>query len=354
MFLCRDRDAPVTKEGIIFRVLGYDHPPNACICDVEYAPASIYQSQDPRAPRGKSGAEYYKFYFDQGLNFVKKRFPQYQVYSYIHSEKLVGLYREHIYELRRPDEKLRSIYYSEIDDPLLNTMRKVLDNILDVTSLKLRDFGVFGSLLHGFYSVKYSDLDFIIYGSKQLLELIDALFSLYKDPSSGFMNEYCGSEPPDSRYKRFRDYHVDEYMWHQKRKMIYGVYRRAWRPIKVEFEPVKRYEEIKNEYPMINLIRKIEMVEAIVEVIDSSQSYFMPSIYYIEVLDSKDIPSDVDVKRIVSFVEEFRMQLKEGERGFVRGWLEEVEKKNGEVFYQITLSYCPQYSQLILKSINNG
>ena len=63
----RDRDAVLTREGLIFRVYGYWHLPNAYICDVEYAPASIFTSEDPRAIRQKENQIYYKFFQDQGL-----------------------------------------------------------------------------------------------------------------------------------------------------------------------------------------------------------------------------------------------------------------------------------------------
>ncbi|MEM1550917.1 MAG: hypothetical protein QXX56_04210 [Candidatus Bathyarchaeia archaeon] len=45
----RDRDAIITPEGLIFRVLGYSHPSNGYICDVEYAPSEIYRSSNPKA-----------------------------------------------------------------------------------------------------------------------------------------------------------------------------------------------------------------------------------------------------------------------------------------------------------------
>ena len=68
----RDRDAVITAEGIIFRVYGYTHPPEAYICDVEYAPSSIYVSTDPRALRDGGEEIYYKFYADGGLRFVRE------------------------------------------------------------------------------------------------------------------------------------------------------------------------------------------------------------------------------------------------------------------------------------------
>jgi len=347
----RDRDAPVSKEGIIFRVMGYDHPPGFCFCDVEYAPESLYQSSDSRALRDGGRVRYYKFYFDEGLKFVKERFPQYTVYSEVFKTYMVGLSESQIVELRRPDEKLRQIFESGGNDKLIATLKKVVEEILEISSLKLEDFGVFGSILHDIYNVEYSDLDFIIYGAKQVEELREVLRELYKDPSSGFRNEYEGPEPPDARYRRFKHLTLEEYMWHQKRKMIYSVYSKAWRHLKIEFEPVRRWEEIVNEYPYITSIEKIGMVEAVVEIVDASQSYFMPSIYGVEVLELRGAPSSTEVDRIVSYVEEFRLQLEEGERGYVRGWLEKVSRIDGKEEYQVTLTYGPRYFDQILKKI---
>ena len=90
----RDRDGILTKEGLIFRVFGYTHPPNAYLCDAEYASAKIFQSTDPRAPReGKDGL-YYKFYNDEGMKLVAKKYPQYLLFHEMLGLQLVGVKRE--------------------------------------------------------------------------------------------------------------------------------------------------------------------------------------------------------------------------------------------------------------------
>ena len=76
----RDRDAIVSKEGIIFRVFGNDHPKDMYICDAEYASAKIFTSKDPRAPRTGAKQLFFKFYNDEGLKLVFKRFPQYTIF----------------------------------------------------------------------------------------------------------------------------------------------------------------------------------------------------------------------------------------------------------------------------------
>ncbi|RLE59526.1 MAG: hypothetical protein DRN53_07035 [Thermoprotei archaeon] len=71
-------------------------------------------------------------------------------------------------------------------------------------------------------------------------------------------------------------------------------------------------------------------------------------------LKLKGYSKPVDVRRVISYVEEFRMQLGEGDLGLVRGMLEEVCLKNGEVFHQIVLSYFPKiYHEQVLKPLTH-
>lgn len=70
----RDRDAIITKEGLVFRVLGYSHPPNAYICDAEYAPAEIFKSDNPKAFRNKRQHVFYKFYEDEGWEEISNTY----------------------------------------------------------------------------------------------------------------------------------------------------------------------------------------------------------------------------------------------------------------------------------------
>ena len=61
-------------------------------------------------------------------------------------------------------------------------------------------------------------------------------------------------------------------------------------------------------------------------------------------------PKVDDIRRIFSYMEEFRMQAKKGEQVLVEGNLEKVI--NGtDIFYQITLSYGPRYYEQVLKVI---
>jgi len=343
----RDRDAIIVAEGIIFRVYGYWHPPGAYVCDVEYAPSSIYRSEDPRAPRTGGGKTYYKFYADGGLRFVLEKYPQYTVYYRPLGRRLVGVHEEQIRAVRLPQKALERLLASTSKNTLLDALREVITTVSDEAGVKIGNFGVFGSLLHGFYHPEYSDLDFTVYGGEALEKLREALKTLY-GRRSAYQNEFSSPEALRGKRWRFLHYTPEEYLWHQRRKLIYGVYLGEKRRIKFEFEPVKEWHEIRNEYDPETRITRLGWVRAKATVVDDSESAFMPSVYQIDETRILEGPQNIKPYRILSYVEEYRLQAFTGERVYVEGWLERLEDPSG-VRHQITLSYGPRYYEQTLK-----
>lgn len=347
----RDRDAPITKEGLIFRTYGYIHPANACFCDVEYAPASIYVTSDPRAIRTGPMGTYYKFYFDGGLQYVKENYPAYQILHKALNAQMVGIDHTQAVQIRRPDEQLRQILKDPPENTLIDALLEVLDLVMDHSQLKSHQFGVFGSICHDFYHVDYSDLDLIVYGRRALKELQETLEDFYQQPTFPIQNEFAVWDYRHStKHWHFNNYSIQEYPFYELRKLIYAVIRskRQKRPIKIEFEPVKNWGEIQNEYPEQVRIERVGWIKAIAEVLDDRDAFNMESVYKIEILEILDGPKIDDIIRILSFVEEFRGQVQKNEEILVEGNVEEVILRNRE-FYQITLSYGPRYYDQTLK-----
>ena len=345
----RDRDAPVTPEGLIFRTYGYDHPPDSCYCDLEYASESIYTTDNPKAIR-TGFTNYYKFYLDGGLKFAMEREPPYVLFHEPMGVEMVGVKAEQLSRVMRPDERLKKLLEEE-NDPLVETARDVLDLVLERSSLRLCDFGVFGSLAHGFHHPHYSDVDLIIYGVEQLKELRSTLVELYREGS--MMNEFETWTPADPpQHWNFIEYEKTEYGGYQRRKLIYArfVSSKLGRKVNVEFEPVRRWDEIRNEYPITERIEQIGRVEAVGEVLSDDEGGFMPSVYPVEL---HEVSCDVDpgsISRVISYVKEYRLQLMEGEMAQIEGNLERVITEDGE-FHQITLSYGPDYFGQVLKAL---
>jgi len=344
----RDRDAPVSLNGLIFRTYGYDHPPDSCFCDLEYAPETLYTSKDPRAIRDGLSTKHYKFYFDGGLKFALNYDPPYKIIHRALSRDMVGVREPDVSRVVRPDEQLQELMNGD-GDPLQKTCVEIIDLVTESSSLKPSDFGVFGSLAHGFHNTRYSDVDLIIYGKRELRELRATLEALYE--GGVFRNEFDGwttLDPP--AHWNFKHFSKEEYGFHQRRKRIYAVYdaESLGREVKIEFEPVRRWDEVANEYDETLSIKDLGRVEACGEVISGDEGGFMPSVYQVRLEEVDGDISPGEVTRIVSYVEEFRLQAEKGERIVVRGNLEEVETRNGR-FHQITLSYGRNYFDQVLK-----
>jgi predicted nucleotidyltransferase len=347
----RDRDAILTKEGLIFRVFGYSHPQNAYICDAEYASAKIFTSTDPRAPRTGGNQLFYKFYNDEGLKLVFSQFPQYTVFHEMLGQKVVGVNQADVTEARKPSERLQALVGIDPKDELVDAMQRVLEIVLQGSGLSVKNFGVFGSVLHGFHHPRFSDIDLIVYGKKENAKVREALEALYSDGASGFRNEFGTDEAMRGKRWRLKNYSVKEFIWHQKRKQIYGLFDDAesGRIIKAEFEPVKAWSEIASEYdPEARILRK-GWVKINARVVDDADAPFIPSVYAIEPLEVWSGTRDaLEAVRVFSYMEEFRLQAQKDEMICVEGNLEEVFSPKGS-FHQITLTYCPRYYEQVLK-----
>lgn len=346
----RDRDAILTKTGLIFRVYGYSHPSKTYICDPEYAPANMYMSNNPKALRVKGKQIYYKFYADEGLQFVREYYPQYTIWYAPLQTRLVGIRQNQIVETRNPEEAFKRLSEKPAKDDLIQTLHTLSSLIVDKSGLSKNDFGVFGSLLHGFYHPQYSDLDLIVYGREALSKLCQTLEIVYREKTSQLQNEFESEEALAEKHWKFFNYSPKEFVWHQRRKLIYGIFhdQRSHRTIKTEFEPVKNWEEIQSEYDAKTRILKRGWIKAIARVTDDSNASFIPSIYRIEPLKIMPGTRADDIQRIISYVEEFRMQAKKDEEAYVEGNLEQVVTQRN-AFHQITLTYGPRYYEQVLK-----
>jgi hypothetical protein len=351
----RDRDAIVVGDTIIFRVYGYFHPSKAYICDPEYASAEIYKSDKLKAFRVNKNQSYYKFFEDEGLNFIYNNYPHFTLWHAPLQTRLVGVKESQIIKTRKPEKAFKQLFQKPAKDNLIHALQTLSNIIIERTGLSETHFGVFGSLLHGFYHPQYSDLDLIIYGKEPIHKLSQTLQVAYREDGSQLQNEFKSVKAINGKSWKFINYNPKEFVWHQKRKLIYALFddKKSQRLIKTEFEPVKQWEEIQNEYNTKIRILKRGWIKAVVRITDDSNAPFIPSIYLIEPLKISTKAKTDNIKRIISFIEEFRMQVKKDEEVFVEGNLEQVITPQ-ETFHQITLTYGPHYYEQVLKVLEGN
>jgi len=276
--------------------------------------------------------------------------PKYIVWHPYLQRNVVGVADDHVARTKHPSDTLRYLLRKRDRDVLVQALTSLLDLVCRSSGLRESDFGVFGSLLHGFYHPMFSDLDVIIYGRAQLCSLRENLQELYKEAGTAIRNEFESTEAAKEKHWKFRNYSPKDYAWHQRRKQIYGLFhhRKSGRTIKCEFEPVKRWEEIQEKYDPAVQIHQKGWIKLEARVTDDSDAAFMPSVYGIEpvrVLCGERLDG---IRRVISYVEEFRLQAYRDEMVVIEGNLEEV-KTPKDIFNQAVLTYSPRYYEQTLK-----
>ncbi len=352
----RDRDAIVTPEELVFRVFGYSHPKNAYVCDIEYAPTTVFKSDNAKAPRGTAKRAFNKLYEDEGWKFLESSFPKYLIFHEMLGKKTIGVNAEDIEEMRKPEEVLQKIIKQQPKDELIVALRTVMNLVMGDTGLSSQSFGVFGSVLHASHHPKLSDIDFIVYGRKELSTLCEVLQEYYETSGSPLTNEFDTVEAVEGKLWRFRNLSLEEFVWHQRRKSIYALFHdyESGRIIKTEFEPVKRWDEISSEYDSAGTIAQKGWVKMLARVTNDADAPFMPSTYGIVPLKIFERAEEAgEAVRIVSYMEEFRMQAQKDETVYIEGNLEEVKTKDGS-FRQVALTCCPRYYEQVLKVIRRS
>ena len=101
----------------------------------------------------------------------------------------MGVNEKDILEIRKPQLILKKLINKQKKDVLLIALENLLELLLSNSNLNYENFGVFGSLLMGFYHPNFSDLDLTIYGKENFDKLVKALEKLYKNENS-LSNEF--------------------------------------------------------------------------------------------------------------------------------------------------------------------
>ncbi|NIW15205.1 MAG: hypothetical protein GWN31_15020 [Candidatus Thorarchaeota archaeon] len=286
---------------------------------------------------------------------MQDKYPQYMVFYEPLQQSLVGVRQELIKKTRKPKEGVSRLMEKPPKDALLKALRMVLSLITTKSTLNRKDIGVFGSLLHNFYHPNYSDLDLVVYGRENLDKLRETLKAFYQQRSSPLLNEFETEEAVKGKHWRFVNYSPKEYLCHQRRKMIYAVFRdeKNGKAVKTEFEPVKKWEEIRNEYSSNTRVVRRGWIKAVARITDDLDAPFIPSIYQIEPIKFLEGPRVESLQRVVSYVEEFRMQAERDEEVYLEGTLEQIVSST-KTFHQVVLTYGPRYYEQVLKVLKTG
>jgi len=293
-----------TKENhLFFDIKGYHHPQDRKICFLRFYPAS-------NGDRIKEGKKYKKIYsLDKRYQKVREEYPQYLFFS---NEQQLANFELDLVQLCE----------------LFIKKGKMLENSI----------GISGSPMVGLNKEK-SDLDILIYGTRESLEFQDNLKKMFNVSKS--LRKYNMQEYKTHYDWRFggSSFSFEYFLKSEKRKLHQGKFNGNDFFIRY----IKSPEDWKGnfyDYKFKNLGR----IEIKAKIVDSTDSIFTPCSYKIngiEITDKNLIVNNINLKDITeinSFRGRFCEHAKDGERVLVKGKLEEVVFKDSQKYLRILLT----------------
>lgn len=328
----KDKDFIETKEGLLFCVVGYLHPPDRYTAYLKYRPASkgrwkragtFYQ----RMLRVYSAAE-----TKSSTEWLRNNFPE-----YISQDEYRGIEFPSI-----PQSKVLRYYIPEIrlveilggpQDRLEAKVVKLVDLISETSGVKSSNFGITGSILLRIHNQEFSDIDLLVFGGENTYRVANAIKKLQEE---ALLEAYQLEEITHWRLRQQKTLGLPKsqsssLVWPQwKRGRIDGT--------NFSIHSIRFDEEISEEYGL-HRYSSIEPIECTATISDAQESMFVPAKYSIENLEFPDKPPSIkEINLVVSFEGVFSSVVQKGDRVQIKGVIEKVECiQTHEVYYQIVI-----------------
>ena len=326
----REGDILTDLNGIIFDVKGLVHPSGKIIAFPRFIP-------DSRGNRVHENIRYMKVYsLPERFQFLEQRYPRYIVYDPVFDEKLCEVPSEDIKRYYKPTNRLRELRRIEKLDALERVALEFMTLLKSYANVPWNTLGISGSLLVKLHTSK-SDIDPIVYGSRNCLRVYHALESLMHETKSQ-VKAYSTRELRELFKFRVRDTRESfkDFVRTESRKVLQGKFKN--REYFMRF--VKGWSEINAEYGAVYYKNVgYAKIKAIIE--DDSEAIFTPCSYGIknvEILEGACFP----IEEIVSFRGRFCEQARKGEVVIAQGKVEKViDNRQNEESFRLLLGNKP-------------
>jgi hypothetical protein len=328
----REGDFIEAFDGNIFDVKGFVHPPGRIIAFIRYTP-------DVSGARRRGETRYRKVYaLRERYSLLKKKFPQYLVFDPVFDQWLCEVPVDAVMHHYEPSACLSQLRRREGRDELGRQAFELAELLHKESGVSWDSMGISGSLLVGLHT-RNSDLDIIVYGSKNCLKVYNTLGSLVQD-SKSTVRPYGENDLRELFDFRSKDtiMEFEDFVRTESRKLLQGMFHERDYFIRC----VKAWNEVPEKYGRVQY-RLVGEVKLRATVIDDSEMIFTPCTYPIEdaeILHGNCVESP---REIVSFRGRFCEQARKGEGIVARGKIESVKAHGAEHFRLVVGSKPSDY-----------
>ncbi len=327
-----DRDLFETDEGYIFCVVAEHHPPDRVTSYLKYVPTR----QESIWKKGEKSLErimktYGAAQYEKSKELVREIFRKYVTYDKYLNIELVQVPIKEIRIHYKPEERIREIL-KEPKDMLEEITGELVGIISDNSKISIDYIGVTGSLLAKIHNIEKSDIDLLIYSKKNTSQAIETLRELSRKNILIFdkkIIEICVNDI--SKYIKGLD--IENIAKIVRRRMPRMIYRDRIFSVNFVRTFLEKYEKYGEYY-----YKKLYPVKIRAKVIDSSESYYNPAVYFISdvrSIEPLDIPK---IDEVASYENIFSGIAKEGEEIIVYGMLEKkTHTRSGTESYRVVI-----------------
>lgn len=309
----REGDLVETRAGLIFDVKGLIHPPGRVVAFPRFIP-------DPSGNRKNECTSYKKVYaLSERFKFLEQNFPHYVVHDPVFDEKLCEVPVNAVKYHYKPAEKLRELRSSNRLDKLENLALQLAKLLKEIADIQWNMIGISGSIMVRLHTSS-SDIDPIVYGSKNCRKVHSALKNLLSEKNGPF-KPYTRKDLKALFDFRSKDTKMsyEDFVRTESRKVLQGKF--LQRDYFIRF--VKDWSEVDEKY---GDVRYVNVGYARVEatVVDDSESIFTPCFYRVSDVRVLEGPQIESIEEIASFRGRFCEQAKKGEVAIAQGKVEYV------------------------------
>jgi predicted nucleotidyltransferase len=326
----REGDFIESRNGLIFDVKGFVHPPDRVVAFIRYFP-------DLEGERTKKALTYGKVYsLSQRYALLKERFPRYLVYDPVFDETLCEVPTKDVKRRFDPIQKLRRLRQSKSLDAVENSVVQLASLLKERADVPWNKIGITGSVMIDLRNPE-SDIDLIVYGSENCRKVHGALRDMLAEGDTP-LRRYDQDE-----LKRLFDFRskdtetsFEDFVRTENRKVMQGKFGDGdyfMRFVRDWNEATEHYGQI--TYKNVGYARVAATIE------NDAESIFTPCTYGIRnvrILKGSKISR---LASIVSFRGRFCEQARKGEKVIAQGKVELVKEANRK-YHRLLLGNKPQ------------
>lgn len=330
----RDGDVFVTKDNFVFYTFGCEHPKDRIIAFPKYIPAQhkeLFKIKFLKKTWGKGKQQLLraeKLYTAENyasfLDAFRKDFPDYSFHCPFRQKDLISVPLKQIKRVYAPNECLKALLKKQRKDKLEKTAAKLLSLLSEKSHVALSDFGLHGSLALNIHTPD-SDVDFVVYGSKNFRHVEDTVSGLVEG-------------------------NVLSYVFTKRLDMVRH-YRGRYKATLFVYNAARKSGEIKAKYGAFKY-SSVRPVKFYCQVVDDEEAMFRPAIYgvtgYVPIDKESFLTGDALPNNVVSMIGYYRNVARKGDRVRVSGMLERVENvKTGKTNFQVVVGTATSENEYI-------